>query len=306
MFIYTSFYASSKSYIILMNKTVHRIYVYTLSSIVVIVFLYLAIKGYSYYSTPLEERFYHPDHEDFKPSGFFGHGLGIIGTLLIFIGVVMYIARKRYLFLGRFGRLKYWLEFHIFLCSVGPVMVLFHTAFKFGGIVSIAFWSMVAVVASGVIGRFIYIQIPRSIEGEELSLGEIKELKINIENILKNNYSLDEKSYYTVLQAINSTNHQPEGGFFSSMVNKFFEDRKAVRKIKKLLKQNGLKRRDKRHVLRLVKNEIQLNNRIQRLQTMQQLFKYWHVAHLPFALIMLIIVLLHIGVTIAFGATWIF
>lgn len=289
-----------------MNKTVHRIYVYTLSSIVVIVFLYLAIKGYSYYSTPLEERFYHPDHENFKPSGFYGHGLGIVGTLLIFIGVVMYIARKRYLFLGRFGRLKYWLEFHIFLCSLGPVMVLFHTAFKFGGIVSIAFWSMVAVVLSGIIGRFIYIQIPRSIEGEELSLGEIKALKVNIETILKNNYQLDEQSYADVLGAINSSNRKPEGSFMSSFIQQFFEDRKVIRQVKTLLKKNGLNKKDSREVLRLVKEEIKLNNRIQRLQTMQKLFRYWHVAHLPFALIMLIIVLLHIGVTIAFGATWIF
>ena len=110
--------------------------------------------------TPLEERFYHPDHENFKPSGLFGHGLGIVGTLLILIGVFIYIARKRYQFLSRYGRVKYWLEFHIFLCTLGPIMVLFHTAFKFGGIVSISFWSMVAVVISGVIGRYIYIQIP--------------------------------------------------------------------------------------------------------------------------------------------------
>jgi hypothetical protein len=73
--------------------------------------------------------------------------------------------------------LKYWLEFHIFLCSLGPVMILFHTAFKFGGIVSISFWSMIAVVVSGIIGRFIYIQIPRTIEGRELSLNEVREMK---------------------------------------------------------------------------------------------------------------------------------
>lgn len=74
--------------------------------------------------------------------------------------------------LARFGRLKYWLEFHIFLCTLGPIMILFHTAFKFGGIVSISFWTMVLVVIIWVIGRFIYIQILRTIEGRELTLEE--------------------------------------------------------------------------------------------------------------------------------------
>lgn len=59
-------------------------------------------------------------------------------------------------------------------------MVLFHTAFKFGGIVAISFWSMVAVVASGVIGRFIYNQIPRSIQGQELTLGEVMSIRQNV------------------------------------------------------------------------------------------------------------------------------
>jgi hypothetical protein len=39
---------------------------------------------------------------------------------------------------------------------------------------------------------------------------------------------------------------------------------------------------------------------------MQKLFRYWHVAHLPFALIMLVIVVIHVLITVSFGATWIF
>ena len=148
-----------------------------MAAIVVVVTVYLFYKGLDYYQTPMEERFYHPRHDWFKPSGLYGHGLGIIGTFLILFGVTIYIARKRYNFLSRFIRLKYLLEFHIFLCTIGPIMILFHTAFKFGGIVSVAFWSMVAVVLSGVIGRFIYIQIPRTIEGRELTLNEVKEMK---------------------------------------------------------------------------------------------------------------------------------
>ena len=87
------------------------------------------------------------------------------------------MARKRYRILSRIGLLKHWLEFHIFLCTLGPILVLFHTAFKFGGLVAISFWSMVAVFLSGIIGRFIYLQIPRTIEGRELSLNEVRDMK---------------------------------------------------------------------------------------------------------------------------------
>jgi uncharacterized membrane protein len=148
-----------------MTSTGHKIYVTSLVSIVIAVTVFLIFNGASYYATSMEERFYHESHSALKPNGLVGHGLGIIGTLLILIGVFGYMARKRFRTLNRIGVLKHWLEFHIFLCTLGPIMVLFHTAFKFGGIVSISFWSMVAVVASGVLGRFIYLQIPRTIHG---------------------------------------------------------------------------------------------------------------------------------------------
>ena len=82
---------------------------------------------------------------------------------------------------------------------------------------------------------------------------------------------------------------------------------RSIRKTtKELLKQTSLTGKDKRGVMKLVGNEMTLNARISRLQTMQKLFKYWHVAHLPFALIMLVIMVIHVAITIVFGYKWIF
>ena len=100
------------------------------------------------------------------------------------------MIRKRTRKLFHFGYLTNWLEFHIFLCTLGPVFVLFHTAFKFGGIVAVSFWSMVAVVASGVIGRFIYIQIPRSIQGQELDFKDIQKMDEELSVRLSSEYKL--------------------------------------------------------------------------------------------------------------------
>jgi hypothetical protein len=271
-----------------MSPAVHRVYLGVFVLIVLAALLSLFIAGASYYSTPLEERFYHDDHSWLKPSGAIGHGLGIVGTLLILIGVSTYMLRKRLRSWRTLGVLKHWLEFHIFLCTLGPILVLFHTAFKFGGLVSVSFWSMVGVVASGVIGRFIYIQIPRSIEGRELNLNEVREMRVNIGNVLREKYNLSENGFHAVMEATN-----PAGT-------------KTIGNVKSVIRQLGLSRVQSKQILRLVRNEVSLNKKIERLQTMQKLFKYWHVAHLPFAIIMLVIMVVHVAVTLAFGYRWIF
>ena len=126
-----------------MNKSLHTIYVGSFFAVGAAVMVLLAINGYDYYSTPLEERFFDSQHTLLKPSGDWGHGFGIIGTLMMILGVSIYMIRKRVKWFFNLGFLKHWLELHIFLCTVGPILVLYHTAFKFGGIVSVSFWSMV-------------------------------------------------------------------------------------------------------------------------------------------------------------------
>jgi hypothetical protein len=291
-----------------MSTMNHRIYISSLVAIVVTVTFLLFYFGLDYYLTPLEERFYHPHHSWFKPSGVYGHGLGIVGTLLILIGVFGYKARKNYRSLSRLGRLKHWLEFHIFLCTLGPIMILFHTAFKFGGIVSVSFWSMVAVVASGVIGRFIYVQIPRSIEGGELSLAEIQQLKLNLDEVLRNDYQLDDVSYAEINLAVAGHPNANSGinNLLGGIIEKRWADQVRFQQIRQTLRVQKLKSKDRKRVIKLIRNEVSLNNKIERLQTMRKLFKYWHVVHLPFAMIMLIIMVIHVAVTLAFGYRWIF
>lgn len=288
-----------------MSKNAHILYIGLMTVIVITTLFFLTYNGYQYYNTSLEERFYHDDHTSLKPSGIIGHGIGILGSFLMITGVSIYMARKRFRFMARWGKLQHWLEFHIFLCTLGPILVLFHTSFKFGGLVSVSFWSMVAVFMSGIIGRFIYIQIPRTIEGRELSLNEVKGLKQDIGEIISEVYKLDPISSELILK---STKNQAESepGSKLNFFRSYLENKKTLGEIKAILKKNNLSHVEIKDVMSLVKNEITLNRRIERLQLMQNLFKYWHVAHLPFALVMLIIMVIHIAVTIVFGYKWIF
>ena len=289
-----------------MSKTAHFIYILTFTLVTILALAYLSYRGFSYYNTSLGERFFHADHESYKPSGGLGHGLGIAGSLLMIIGVFSYMARKRNRSLMRLGVLKHWLEFHIFMCTLGPILVLFHTAFKFGGLVAVSFWSMVAVFLSGVIGRFIYLQIPRSIEGRALSLSEVKDLKSDIGVILSASHNLDEESQRIIIESTKKKVEFLEENILARTFRKYKDDRTTLSKIKSLLAKNNVPEQQFKQILGLVRNEISLNRKIDRLTTMQNLFKYWHVAHLPFALVMLVIMIIHVVVTVTFGFRWIF
>ena len=289
-----------------MSKFAHRIYISILGIIVILVSIGLLYKGLSFYSVSLEERFYHPDYALLKPSGILGHGVGIIGSLLIIIGVGTYMIRKRNRSLFRLGVLKHWLEFHIFLCTLGPILVLYHTSFKFGGLVAISFWSMVAVFLSGIIGRFIYIQIPRTIQGRELNLNEIRAMKSDVISIARNTYNLDDESYNIITDSIKKKVELYHRNALVRLIRKYLDDRNSFKAVKKVLNKNKIPKKESKTILTLVKNDIILNRKIERLDTMHNLFKYWHVVHSPFALIMLIIMVIHVVITITLGYKWIF
>ena len=65
------------------------------------------------------------------------------------------------------------MDFHVIAGVTAPIVIAFHASFKFRGIAGVAFWIMLAVALSGVIGRYLYAQIPRSLNAAELSLTEL-------------------------------------------------------------------------------------------------------------------------------------
>lgn len=289
----------------MMSKKTHNLFIVSMVIILLCSITVLTWRGLSYYQTAKEERFYHADNNLLKPSGVFGHGYGIAGSLLIVTGVSSYMARKRFKALSRISNLKTWLEVHIFLCTLGPVLILFHTAFKFGGIVSVSFWSMVAVFLSGIAGRFIYLQIPRSIEGQELSLSEIRDSKTDVVSMLRENYHLNEDDCSIITASISRSVTFDEGGL-SGYIKDNTQDRMSIKTVRRLLRSRNLPGSEIRNIIRLVSDDIKMSRKIKRLSSMQNMFKYWHVIHSPFALVMLIIMIIHVAVTIAFGYRWIF
>ncbi|MCU0344016.1 MAG: hypothetical protein MUF28_09380 [Ignavibacterium sp.] len=290
-----------------MNKKLHLIYVGSFFVVGFAVLVLLAINGYQYYSTPIEERFFDPSHAALKPSGAWGHGFGIIGTLMMIFGVAIYMIRKRSRKLFTFGYLKHWLEFHIFLCTVGPILVLYHTAFKFGGIVSVSFWSMVLVVLSGVVGRFIYIQIPRTIQGKEIDINDLASMREDLIEKMKQEMLFDVRQIKE-LDELASPERYKSLNILDTLLlyfKDFFQVRSFLLKLKKNMTAAGFSKIRKKEIINKAQAEIILSRRLGMLRTMQNLFRYWHVAHLPFAIAMFVIMIIHVIVTITFGYKWI-
>ncbi|MBU1678504.1 MAG: hypothetical protein KKD86_06555 [Bacteroidetes bacterium] len=287
-----------------MNKQIQKIYLPVLLVIGTGITLLIIIYGFDYYVTQESERFFHSLHKILKPSGAYGHGMGIVGSLMMMFGVAIYMIRKRVRKFSHIGFLKYWLQFHIFLCSVGPILVLFHTAFKFGGIIAISFYSMIAVVISGVIGRFIYVQIPRSIQGQELSFSQLDSMNAELTNQLKSEFNLD-SSLLNMIDSYSSRNISEKRNL--NIFKMVFDDYVKRRRFIKNLKTSGLVSKERySQVLKLTNQKLILERKINFLHSAKELFKYWHVAHLPFALIMLIIMIIHTVVAITFGYRWLF
>src|SRR6202008_3582154 len=89
----------------------------------------------------------------------------------------LYPLRKVWPWLSRQGSAKHWLDNHVLLGLAAPFVIAFHASFKFRGFAGMAFWIMVAVSASGVIGRYLYAQIPRSLNAAEISMKELQEMQ---------------------------------------------------------------------------------------------------------------------------------
>src|SRR5512147_1334667 len=97
----------------------------------------------------------------------FGHGIGILGFILMLMTEILYSLRKRTRSV-RWGRTASWLQFHIFTGLVGPYMVLLHTSWKFNGIAGATTLLTIIIVVSGFIGRYIFTRIPRTMDGLEI------------------------------------------------------------------------------------------------------------------------------------------
>ncbi|WP_442755927.1 hypothetical protein ACNHKD_04575 [Methylocystis sp. JAN1] len=95
--------------------------------------------------------------EPVTPKSGLGYWLGIIGASMMGL-LFAYYLRKRVNSSPKAARaIPTWFRMHVILGVAGPVIILFHCNFRLGALNSnVALLAMGAVVASGVVGRYLY------------------------------------------------------------------------------------------------------------------------------------------------------
>jgi hypothetical protein len=284
----------------------HSIFLIFLLAVGAAAIISLSVKGWNYYLTPMEMRPFHPEYSSMKPSGTYSIGLGIIGSVMIIVGVAIYSTRKRVRALAHLGRLSWWLEFHIFLCLVGPILVVYHTTFKAGGIAAITLWTMVSVVGSGVLGRFLYVLLPRNLNGTALTIGEIEGEIKNLSGVLQASpigsklIEMIDTAFApiprptTMMQTVSTVLHL-------EMVKI-----QTNHNIQALITKSRASQLITKQVRKAASTRASLLQKSLVLSQVERIFYFWHVIHLPFAIIMFITLGLHVAVGIALGYRWIF
>ncbi|HEY1815019.1 MAG TPA: 4Fe-4S binding protein [Kofleriaceae bacterium] len=92
---------------------------------------------------------------------------GLIGTSLMVIAAVYPIFRRVKMFRWMASNTM-WFDFHMMAGTIGPMFIILHSALVLNNWVSAAFWSMIIVVVSGVLGRYLYTLVPSLSSGVEL------------------------------------------------------------------------------------------------------------------------------------------
>lgn len=110
----------------------------------------------------------------FKAGDDVGYWLGVAGGTMMLL-LLSYPLRKYVRALHRLGKVKWWFLAHMLLGVGGPVLILLHSTYRIGSLnAAVAMYSMLVVAGSGVIGRFIYLRVHRSLSGQKASLDQLR------------------------------------------------------------------------------------------------------------------------------------
>jgi len=262
-----------------------------------------------YYVLPLAGRVRSPFHPWLRPSGYVGQSMGILAFLL-FAFLWLYPIRKRFRRLAFTGTIPRWLKVHVVAGLVVPFVVAIHAGWRFNGLAGLAFAAMVIVWLSGIVGRYIYVRIPRGKSGLSLSAEEIGAHRESLVGRISAATRLTPDRVRELL-AVDSGSYRGLGlaGTLRRMVADDLTRRRAVRTLRReLAKGSGggpqLDPSTLGEVLRCVRQEIALGQQIRLLEGTQRIFRFWHAAHKPVAVTALLAVLIHVAVVVAVGSTW--
>lgn len=237
-----------------------------------------------------------------------GYNLGLAGGLLM-LALLLYPLRKRLPFAQRWGAMKPWFGFHMFLGIVGPALILAHTTFRLGSLnAAVALFSMLLVAGSGLVGRYIYVKIHSGLHGERVVLRDLQAaagfLADDVRSSLVYAPAVEAQLKHFEAYALD-----PMPGLFSRVVRFFALFPISVTlwlrchfalapMMARAARQRGWGGEKRQHRLaktrRLVHRYLKTLVRLAHFQVYERLFSLWHVLHVPLFFLLLVSALVHV------------
>jgi hypothetical protein len=240
----------------------------------------------------------------YKPGTGFGYALGLAGGLLL-LGLLLYPMRKRFRFMYEWGALKHWFWFHMAGGILGPLLVLYHSTFHVGSLnAAVALCCMLLVVASGLVGRFIYRKIHHGLYGSHATLKELEqamdqECKALEPVLCRMPLVKQEVERFVALVSHCPVNRGGRALYFLSLGAKRLLAARRVRRALAAYAAAGAgslvaSTANLRNLLQTIDTTLQAAQRRAQFSTYERLFSLWHVIHIPFLCMLVITALLHV------------
>jgi hypothetical protein len=234
----------------------------------------------------------------------FGYWLGVVGGSLMLI-LLIYPVRKRLPALAVLGPLKHWFRFHLVAGIGGPLIVLFHSTFRIGSFnAAIALASMLLVVASGIVGRFIYRKIHHGLYGSRATTEELQrslaQQTQSLQGVLQRLPDVElEIGRFSALVSLQPQSRWRRSLHFTSLGwKRYLAGRRVRRAIAAYDRQSGseaaISRENLDALARTIDDTLRAVQRTAQFSTYERLFSLWHVVHVPFLCLLLITAIVHV------------
>jgi len=237
-----------------------------------------------------------------------GYWLGVAGGTMMLL-LFLYPLRKHTRFMQGFGPLKYWFMFHMVLGIGGPTLIMLHSTYKIGSMnAAIALTSMIVVLTSGVIGRFLYRHVHRGFLGEKSSLRELQ-LQAGFEHDAVKSRFHFVPAVEVRLLAFEAETLQGGSSLMSHLrrvlvlpVKQQIVALRCWREVDEALgriaRHRGWSQRDlasrRRRARALMRDYLGAVVNVAQFAAYERLFSLWHVLHVPFLYLLVISAIAHV------------
>ena len=273
----------------------------------------LSIWGFDYYRLDLAGRAESPLHPLLRPSGSVGLRLGMLGIALYGV-LFLYPIRKRWKWLGSIGKTRHWLDFHVLVGITAPILITFHASFKLRGLAGMAYWIMMAVALSGFIGRYMYAQIPRSLNADQIAFGELEQQAANLALELERQelFRPEEIAPLLNVPSQKEIRAMPLVKVLATLMRLDLSRPFLVSRLRRrvlsgseIVTTLGGFRKSSHYeletVIASVRRQSWLRTKMAFLERTHQVFHLWHVVHRPFSYSFAALVVVHVTVVLMLG-----